>query len=86
MDDEGEEERKYKIPVMNFQKCVQGQVLDEEYQSVLERCQPRVAGTLYIRPKHKRARTPWSLPISLFKDYKIDTEVLTSSFETLRRS
>ena len=63
---------------MNFLKCVQGTVINTDYKSVLEVCEPRVEGKLYIRPKFKRVRTPWRLSISLFKDYKPDSDVRTN--------
>jgi hypothetical protein len=35
---------------------------------------PRINDFLYSRAYNERPRTPWSFPISIFKDYQIDNE------------
>lgn len=35
---------------------------------------PRVLAKPYVPPKVQLERIPWSIPISLFRDYKFDTE------------
>lgn len=35
---------------------------------------PRLYDKIYTRPVNKRPRTPWTFPISLFKDYTIETD------------
>jgi len=38
-------------------------------------CVPRPIAGYHYRLKEKKARIPWSIPISLFKDYIVDTDV-----------
>ena len=54
---------------------VDDQVLDSFYnpKGVL---QPRDNVRLFVRPFNKDQREPWSIPISLFKDYKDDHKEL----------
>ena len=35
---------------------------------------PRVSTKIYVPEEIERVKTPWSLPISLFKDYQFDTK------------
>lgn len=43
---------------------------------------PRLCDKLYERPVDIRPRTPWSFPISIFKDYKIETDtIINECFE-----
>lgn len=42
-------------------------------------CVPRPVAGFHFRPKTKKARVPWSIPISLFKDYIVDTDVRTGA-------
>ncbi|CAG9313733.1 unnamed protein product [Blepharisma stoltei] len=43
---------------------------------------PRIIGRVYQPPLEEIERIPWSIPISLFKDYKFDTEeTLNECFE-----
>ena len=82
--DEEEEETvfNYSIGVMNFRFGRPRPVLDEDYDEVNENCKPRPADKIYIRPRNRRPRTPWTFPISIFKDYvKESEEVLGKCFE-----
>lgn len=37
---------------------------------------------IYVRPRNRRPRTPWTFPISIFRDYEIENEeILTKCFE-----
>jgi len=72
-----------KLPVANYissgfnQKVINGHF---QYQSV--QCFPRYESGKFIRVIAKRVRTPWTFPISVFKDYKIDNEeVIRRCFE-----
>jgi len=43
---------------------------------------PRIPGLVYVPPEQELERIPWSIPISLFKDYKFDDEnLLNDCFE-----
>jgi hypothetical protein len=44
---------------------------------------PRLSDKKWVRPYKIRPRTPWSVPVSLFKDYEIETEEkVAECFET----
>lgn len=75
-DDEAEEESvfSYSIGVMNYTSGKPFNVLDEDYTPMNKQCRPRPPDKIYIRPRNRRPRTPWSIPISLFKDYQIENE------------
>jgi hypothetical protein len=51
-------------------------IINEKYEITLQNCVPRPLAGYFRRPKAKKGRKPWSLPISLFKDYVPDTEVI----------
>jgi len=53
-------------------------IVRENYEITIQNCIPRPVPGCYNRPKAKKQRKPWSIPISLFKDYIVDTEVLWS--------
>ena len=36
--------------------------------------EPRHSSLVWLRPENVRAKTPWTIPISLFKDYKFDSD------------
>lgn len=38
--------------------------------------QPRIRDLVYVPPKRKKTKRVWSFPISIFKDWKKDDEVL----------
>lgn len=38
--------------------------------------QPRTKDLVYVAPKRKKEKKPWSFPISIFKDWKKDDEVI----------
>ena len=43
---------------------------------------PRINDFMYTRSYNERPRTPWTFPISIFKDYQIDNEAkITECFE-----
>lgn len=50
-------------------------LVKETYDITIRNCVPRPTPGLFLRIKAKRARTPWTLPISLFKDYIPDSDV-----------
>lgn len=37
---------------------------------------PRIKDILYVPPRRKKEKKPWSFPISIFKDWKKDDEVI----------
>lgn len=39
---------------------------------------PRPYDRIYTRIVNKRPRTPWTFPISIFKDYQIENEIKTN--------
>jgi len=44
--------------------------------------EPRVPSKIYVPDEEERVKTPWTLPISLFKDYKFDNKAkLNKCFE-----
>jgi hypothetical protein len=51
-------------------------VLDDNYKPIICNVRPRDNLRLFIRNFDKDAREPWSIPISLFKDFRPDTETL----------
>lgn len=76
--DEEEEETvfSYSIGVMNYTSGKTKSVLDEDYRPINKDCLPRPPDKVYVRPRNRRPKTPWSIPISLFKDYVIENEEL----------
>lgn len=51
----------------------------DTYNVLIEHCRPR---PLFTPEQEKRPRTPWTLPISLFKDYRPEyKELLVKCFE-----
>ena len=50
-------------------------VLKDNYELTIQNCVPRPMPGYHHRPKVKKGRAPWSIPISLFKDYVPDTDV-----------
>ena len=51
-------------------------LVNDLYESTIINCVPRPVPGCHIRPKAKKARIPWSIPISLFKDYIVDNDVI----------
>ena len=74
--DEEEEESifNYSISIMNITSGKTRPVLDEDYHPLCKHCKPRPADKIYIRPRNRRPRTPWTFPISIFKDYLVETD------------
>mmetsp|Transcript_1188 Transcript_1188/g.732 ORF Transcript_1188/g.732 Transcript_1188/m.732 type:complete len:118 (+) Transcript_1188:1030-1383(+) len=60
---------------MNFIVGKKEWVLDENFEPRhFEQIYPRHNDWIYVRPVVERPRTPWSFPISIFRDYQIETE------------
>ena len=61
----------------------QQRILDRDYDPVkLQAMMPRMNDRLWVRIKDERPRTPWTFPISIFKDYLIETDAkVTECFE-----
>jgi NLR family CARD domain-containing protein 3 len=82
--DEEEEESvfSYSLGIMNYTSGKPKSVIDEEYNPKNKHCFPRPPDKVYIKPRNRRPKTPWSFPISIFKDYQMETEeLLTECFE-----
>ena len=80
---EVEYEKTFVLHKMNFVIATQSKVLDESFIPLkFEFIEPRNWDKIYTQILNERPRTPWSLPISIFKDYIIDTEAkLLECFE-----
>lgn len=50
-------------------------IINDINEVTIINCIPRPVAGCHFRPKAKKARIPWSIPISLFKDYIVDTDV-----------
>ena len=50
-------------------------IIKDSYEVTIQNCVPRPVAGYHHRPKAKKGRAPWSIPISLFRDYVPDTEV-----------
>ena len=50
-------------------------IMNEFFQMTIEHCFPRMDDGKFERD-HGITKPPWSIPISIFKDYRIDTEAL----------
>ena len=82
--DEEEEETifNYSLSIMNVTSGKTKTILDENYNSILRHWKPRPSDKIYIRPRNRRPRTPWTFPISIFRDYQIENdEILNKWFE-----
>jgi len=65
------------LDIINFVDVKENNNLfKENYDLLLQNCIPRPVAGYFHRPKAKKGRKPWSIPISLFKDYAPDTDVL----------
>ena len=51
-------------------------IITPEFDVTLKNCVPRPMAGLFHRDTPKRLRKQWTFPISIFKDYVPDTEVL----------
>ncbi len=60
-------------------------VIRESYEVTILNCVPRPAPGYHTRLKEKKVRTPWTFPISLFRDYIPDSEVLLGIIQWDRR-
>jgi hypothetical protein len=55
---------------INYVFSEQQKILDHEYDPIkFKVVKPRLADPIWVRITEKRPRTPWSFPISIFKDY-----------------
>lgn len=55
---------------------------DLQFYSQISEAKPRIKSMVYIPPEEELERIPWSIPISLFKDYRfIDQAILIDCFE-----
>ena len=54
---------------------INNKVILENYNTTNEKCFPRCDFGSYYK-KVKKEKPPWSIPISIFKDYKLDNEAL----------
>jgi hypothetical protein len=54
---------------------VNTEILNNINEVTITNCVPRPISGYHFRPKAKKARIPWSIPISLFKDCIVDTDV-----------
>jgi hypothetical protein len=69
----------FQMKGINFALGTQQKILDREYDPIkFNTIMPRLSDKKYVRPLNIRARTPWTFPISIFKDYQIDTEAKTN--------
>lgn len=50
-------------------------IVKDNYDILLQNCVPRPWTGYIHRQKVKKGRRPWSIPISLFRDFIPDTEV-----------
>lgn len=63
----------FKLPRINQVVGQKMKVLDKDFDPVpFKAVLPRLSDQYYQRPI--RPRTPWSFPISIFKDYQLDTD------------
>lgn len=83
-DEEEEEERifSYSVGIMNYTTGKPKPVLDEDYLPISKMCRPRPPDKVYVHPRNRRPKTPWSFPISIFRDYQMENEeILNKCFE-----
>ena len=52
-------------------------ILNTRNEITIPNCFPRPISGSHYKPKLKLGKVSWSIPISLFKDYIPDTDVLT---------
>lgn len=56
--------------------------MDDDYHIVPQHAYPRPKEGMYVRPKEIFKKKPWGMPLSIFKNYKPDTEdVINECFE-----
>jgi len=55
---------------------VNTRIVNDINEITIMNCVPRPIAGFHYRPKASKARIPWSIPISLFKDYIVDTDVI----------
>lgn len=68
--------RDFKLDRINYvDSKLNVDIMTHDYKINLMDCVPRPERLTYQKPQFKRVRTPWTIPISIFKDYKYDTEV-----------
>ena len=65
----------FKLKSVNYVQAVQQTVLNQYYEPLkFQVVYPRLADSLYLIPFEIRPRTPWSIPISLFNEYQLETD------------
>jgi hypothetical protein len=68
--------------VNSLQLNFNAQTINDHYQYMISQCYPRYESGKFIRFTPRKVRTPWTLSISIFKDYKIDSdETIAHCFE-----
>ncbi len=67
----------YALKGINYVIVKQIKILDDHFEPIkFQVIKPRFQDLIYVRPANKRPRTPWTFPISIFKDYRIENEEL----------
>ena len=65
----------YYLKSINFVYGTQQTILNKDYEPIkFQVIVPRLADNLWERRVNERPRTPWSFPISIFKDYQIEND------------
>lgn len=63
------------MPTVNFfSNKIATEVIDENFDPICP-LKPRNRPEVYVPAEKVKEKIPWTFPISLFKDYKPDTEV-----------
>ena len=69
----------FELRSLNYCIATQHKVLDNDYNPIkFQAVQPRLEDSYYIRPYIVRPKTPWTRPMSLFRDFVIETEEITT--------
>lgn len=64
------------MPVMNFAKnTISHKVMNKDFDPICEH-KPRMRPEVFIPAERIVERIPWTFPISIFRDFKADTEVI----------
>lgn len=66
----------FQLRGINYVFAEQQKILDYEFEPVkFKVIKPRLGDPVWVRITEKRPRTPWTFPISIFKDYQIENEL-----------
>jgi hypothetical protein len=69
----------FELNSLNYVIATQHKVLDHEYNPIkFQAIQPRLSDSYFIRPFIVKPATPWTRPMSLFRDFQIETEEITT--------